>query len=114
MMASDRIKAHVDRLLGEADQAVVDHDWALANELAQSILSLDADNADPKAFIGLSAPHLGATLENRRGLRPLYRQRNQLPQSVRPSPPFLATTLRGLTSVAETYRYRVVAHVGPF
>lgn len=50
-MASERIQRRIDRLLDEADEAVVDLNWAIVRDRAQAALTLDPENGDALAFL---------------------------------------------------------------
>ena len=58
-MAGERIQAHIDSLLDEADQAVANEDWPIVASRARAVLRMDHENSD-----GLSSPKgkLTATL----------------------------------------------------
>ena len=58
-MAGERIQAHIDSLLDEADQAVANEDWPIVASRARAVLRMDPENSD-----GLSSPKgkLTATL----------------------------------------------------
>ena len=50
-MASERVQRQVDRLLDEAEEAVVRHQWDIVRARAESVLAFDPDNADAAAFV---------------------------------------------------------------
>ena len=50
-MAGERIQAHIDSLLDEADQAVANEDWPTVASRARAVLRMDHENSD-----GLSSP----------------------------------------------------------
>ena len=50
-MATERIKRQIDRLLDEAEQAVMQRDWAAVLERAQDALALDPEQMEAKAFL---------------------------------------------------------------
>ena len=50
-MAGERIQAHIDSLLDEADQAVANEDWPIVATCARAVLRMDPENSD-----GLSSP----------------------------------------------------------
>ena len=50
-MAGERIQAHIDSLLDEADQAVANEDFPTAASRARAVLRMDTENSD-----GLSSP----------------------------------------------------------
>lgn len=51
-MASDRLKRHIDRLLDEADEAIIARNWEAVRERAQDILAIDPENSDGLAILG--------------------------------------------------------------
>jgi len=50
-MPSERVQRRIDRLLDDAEQAMDQHDWALALAQAQAVLELDPDNSDAASFL---------------------------------------------------------------
>ena len=50
-MPSERIQQHIDRLLGEADEALGRFDWASVGKCAEAVLRLDSSNADAITFL---------------------------------------------------------------
>src|SRR5712692_7813214 len=50
-MPSERVQRRIDRLLDEAEQAMDQRDWSLAQALAQDVLNLDPENPDAPAFL---------------------------------------------------------------
>ena len=50
-MASERLQRHIERLLDEADQAIVQRQWDVVRERAQDILAIDPENSDGLAFL---------------------------------------------------------------
>jgi len=50
-MPAPRIQRQIDRLLDEAEQAVVGHDWAKVQAIAREVLSLDPENEDARSFL---------------------------------------------------------------
>ena len=61
-MASERIQRQIDRLLNEADEAVLRSDWALARDRAQNVLAFDPENSDARAYLTAADRALGASL----------------------------------------------------
>lgn len=53
-MVSDRIQRQIDRLLDQAEEAVIEHQWDVVRARAQSVLAFDPDNHDAQAFIDAS------------------------------------------------------------
>src|SRR3989304_5204972 len=45
-MPSERVQRQIDRLLDEAEEAIVRRDWSTVRDRAESVLALDPDNAD--------------------------------------------------------------------
>ena len=45
-MASDRFQRQIERLLGEAESAVLRFDWGKVRKCAQSVLAIDPDNGE--------------------------------------------------------------------
>ena len=58
-MTSERVKRHVERLLDEADEAVVRADWTAVREKAQQILTLAPEDTDAVAFLAAAERGLG-------------------------------------------------------
>ncbi|MDP6929816.1 MAG: hypothetical protein QF412_08965, partial [Planctomycetota bacterium] len=52
------MQRRIDRLLDQADEAAETLDWPRVDEIARSVLNIDPDNADARAFLGLAEPHL--------------------------------------------------------
>jgi len=50
-MPSPRVQRQIDRLLDEAEQAIVVHDWIQVQALAREVLSLDPENQDGAGFL---------------------------------------------------------------
>ena len=50
-MTSERVQRQIDRLLDEAEQALVSRDWERLRDLASDALRLDPNNKDAQAFI---------------------------------------------------------------
>jgi hypothetical protein len=60
-MPSERVQRHIDRLLGEADQAAEERAWPLVRERAHEVLTLDPDNADGQVLLALAERGLGGS-----------------------------------------------------
>ena len=60
-MPTERIQRRIDALLDEADDAFGARDWLRLRELADDVLSLDAENADAQTFRDAAAKNLGST-----------------------------------------------------
>jgi len=50
-MASERTQRQIDRLLDEAEEAMVHRDWAALHQHDQDALMLDPDNQDARNFV---------------------------------------------------------------
>jgi len=50
-MAGDRIQAHIDSLLDEADQAVANEDWPTVASRARAVLRMDHENSDGLSYL---------------------------------------------------------------
>ena len=50
-MVSERIQRQIDQFLDEAEQAVVDGDWALVRDRAEKVLRLDPENHDAPGYL---------------------------------------------------------------
>ena len=50
-MPSERIQRQIDRLLDEADEAVVKQDWTTVGDRARSVLRLDPENQDALSYL---------------------------------------------------------------
>ncbi len=46
-----RVQRTIERLLGEAEDAISQSDWAVVRDRAQNVLALDHDNRDALAFV---------------------------------------------------------------
>ena len=60
-MVSERIQRRIETLLGEADQAVAEGDWARVRERSKDVLALDPSNADALAFLAAAERRLDPT-----------------------------------------------------
>ncbi|MEE8465587.1 MAG: hypothetical protein V3S68_03860, partial [Dehalococcoidia bacterium] len=49
-MVSERIQRQIDRFLDEAEEAVTQGDWAVAQDRAQKVLALDPENPDAHTY----------------------------------------------------------------
>ena len=52
IMATERIRRQIDRLLDEAEEAVTSQDWTTVGDRAQSVLRLDPGNEDALSYLG--------------------------------------------------------------
>jgi len=50
-MASDRLQRQIERLLDEADQAIIGEDWATVSSRARSVLAIDPENTERLAYL---------------------------------------------------------------
>ena len=50
-MASDRIQRQIDRFLDEAEEAVTQGDWSVAEDRARKVLALDPQNSDALTYV---------------------------------------------------------------
>ncbi|GEM_PF-3441560 len=70
-MPSERIQRQLDRLLGEADVALREHNWTVVRERARTALTLDPDNRDAAGYITVAdrarAPGSGVQGAGHRG-----------------------------------------------
>jgi hypothetical protein len=55
-MTSERVQRRIERQLDQADEAADAFDWARVNAIAQSVLAVDAENADALAFMSMAGP----------------------------------------------------------
>ena len=51
-MASERFQLRIDRSFAQIDEAVDQHNWAVARDRAQAVLTLDSGNADAINLLG--------------------------------------------------------------
>ena len=58
-MPSERVQRQIDRLLEEAEEAVVQRNWTAVLECAQDILALDPENSDASSFLAAAQRRLG-------------------------------------------------------
>ena len=63
IMPSERVQRQIDRFLDQAEEAATSEDWARVREMCQRALALDAENADARAFLEMSADELGSMPE---------------------------------------------------
>lgn len=56
---SDRFERRIDRLFDQIDEAVDQLNWAFVRDRAQTVLTLDPDNADALRFLASSDRALG-------------------------------------------------------
>src|SRR3972149_4311646 len=54
VVPSERVQRQIDRLLDEAEQALVARDWERVRLLAEDALRLDPDNGDARSFLDAS------------------------------------------------------------
>jgi hypothetical protein len=59
IMASERLKRQIDRLLDEAEQAFVSRDWDTVRRCAQDVLAFDPDNPDASGLLAGAERALG-------------------------------------------------------
>ena len=52
-MASERIQRQIDRLLDEAEQAITSEDWPTVASRVRSVLSIEPENGDAKAYLAV-------------------------------------------------------------
>ena len=50
-MTSERIQHQIDRLLGEAEEAITREDWPTVAARARAVLRLDTTNSDAQAYL---------------------------------------------------------------
>ncbi len=98
-MVSERIQRRIDALLDEVDEAVASADWAAVREKCDTVLRLDPDNSDARAYLDAAERDTGvatavATSSSSDGPPPL----------TIPSPPLPAAFVNG--------RYRVLRFLG--
>ena len=53
-MASDRLQRQVERLLDEADQAIIEEDWSTVASRARAILRIDPENSDAISYLAVA------------------------------------------------------------
>ena len=59
-MVSERIQRQIERLLGDAEEALTRRDWQAVFDAAQHVLTIDPDNADAQAFVTIAGRALKA------------------------------------------------------
>ncbi len=62
-MASERVQRQIDRLLNEAEEAIILEDWSTVSSRARSVLRIDPDNSDELAYLAAAERDSGATTE---------------------------------------------------
>jgi len=62
-MPSERVQLQIDALLDRAGQAVTDMEWERVRDASRSVLAVDADNEDAKAFLAMAEPNLNDASE---------------------------------------------------
>ncbi|MFB3120389.1 MAG: hypothetical protein ACE1Y2_07665, partial [Stenotrophomonas maltophilia] len=60
-MASERIQGHIDRLLGEVDEAMMQLNWEQVRDRSQAVLALDPNNQDALTFLAAAERALGGS-----------------------------------------------------
>ena len=60
-MATERIRAHIERLLDEIDEALAQRKWQEVQHLASEILDLDETNEDATTFLRMAERRLGTS-----------------------------------------------------
>ena len=50
-MSSERIQRQIDRFLDEAEEAVTQGAWAVAEDRAMKVLALDPENSDALTYV---------------------------------------------------------------
>src|SRR5881296_1464419 len=60
-MPSERVQRQIERLLDQCEEAISKRDWAMARDLAESVLRMDRGNQD--ALVYAAAAPAGATGE---------------------------------------------------
>ncbi len=60
-MTTERIQAHIERLLDEIDNALISRNWQEVHDLASDVTDLDEENSDALAFLRMAERRLGAT-----------------------------------------------------
>ncbi|MFQ6026031.1 MAG: hypothetical protein ACE5Q6_00795 [Dehalococcoidia bacterium] len=50
-MASERLKRQIERLLDEAEEAIVQRNWETVRERAQDVLAIDPEHQEGRAFL---------------------------------------------------------------
>ena len=50
-MVSERTQRQIDRLLDEAEEAIVKEDWSTVASRARAVLRLDPDNSDARSYL---------------------------------------------------------------
>ena len=53
-MATERIQRQIDRLLDDAEVAVIASDWAAVGERARAVLAVEEANPDAQAFLKMA------------------------------------------------------------
>ena len=90
-MTSERVQRRIDGLLDQAEEAVVARDWSAVDEIARSVLAVDSENSDARAFLAMAAPHVGGGVPNSTETSPEALERLGEPGDSSPSPrPFPA------------------------
>ena len=74
-MASDRLQRQIERLLDEADQAIINEDWSTVSSRARSVVAIDPENGDGIAYLAAAERALGTAVA------PPARQRPSTPPS---------------------------------
>ena len=61
IMASERVQRQIDRLLDEAEAAIVEHSWTVARDRAQSVLAIDPENSDALTYVAAAERGFGSS-----------------------------------------------------
>ena len=62
-MASERIQRQIDRLLDEAEQAITSEDWPTVASRVRSVLAIEPENEDAKAYLAVVERVIGSTAD---------------------------------------------------
>ena len=60
-MPSERVQRQINRLLDEAEEALVQRDWSKVRDLSTDALALDPDNEDAQTFLAAAGRSLAMT-----------------------------------------------------
>ena len=64
IMASERVQRQIDRLLDEAEEAISREDWSTVGSRVRSVLAIDPENSDAKAYSSAAQRALGTRPES--------------------------------------------------
>ena len=63
IMASDRLRRQIERLLAEAEEVITNEDWSTVGSRARSVLAIDPENGEGIACLAAGTVTWGAVVK---------------------------------------------------